>query len=201
MWKKSQFATVLIACIGIFAGSSGTEAAGIKAGGMVPAGTESKGADTAEADTAGLDAAAKGEYRRSPEWMDLKPAQEKAADQGKKIMIFVEAEWCGICRRLEREVFKDADVLQKLRSSFISVMIDVDSKSPLWFNGQELTVRQFAQQHNVSAVPTLLFVDEEGEIMAHKTGFVPAGRLAALLAFIDSDSFGRQSLEEYLNEM
>ncbi|TVQ67871.1 MAG: DUF255 domain-containing protein, partial [Balneolaceae bacterium] len=97
------------------------------------------------------DAPSKDEESRDPDWMDLKSAQEKAVDRGKKIMVFVEAEWCGICRRMEREVFTDADVLQQLRSSYVSVMIDVDSKSPLWFNGKEISVRQLAQQFNVTA--------------------------------------------------
>lgn len=140
------------------------------------------------------------EESRDIDWMDLKFAQQKAVEQGKKIMVFVEAEWCGICRRMEREVFTDTDVLHQLRSSYVSVMIDVDSKSPQWFNGEELSVRQLAQQFKVSAVPTLLFVDEDGDVLAHQTGFVPAERMAALLTFIISDSFGRQSLEEYMEE-
>jgi len=137
------------------------------------------------------------DHRGSPDWQDLGSAQQLAAEQGLMIMIFFEAEWCGICRRLESEVFTDPDVLQKLRTSYLPVMIDVDSKSPVWFNGEEMGVRQFAQQNNISAVPSLLFVDDAGEVLAHQTGFVPAERMASLLAFIASDSFGRQSFEEF----
>ncbi|GEM_PF-344508 len=133
-----------------------------------------------------------------PGWQDLGPAQEMAVAENKKVMIFVEAEWCGICRRLEREVFSDPAVLQKLHGSYVPVMIDVDSKTPVVFNGEEFTVRRFAQQHNITAVPTLLFLDEKGKVMAHQTGFIPVERMASLLDFIDSAAFGRQSFEEYL---
>ncbi len=137
------------------------------------------------------------DQREGPDWQDLGSAQQLAAEQGLMILIFFEAEWCGICRRLESEVFTDPAVLQKLGKSYVPVMIDVDSKSPQWFNGQKLSVRQLAQQFNVSAVPSLLFVDDAGEVMAHHTGFIPTERMASLLAFIASDSFGRQSFEEF----
>ncbi len=136
-----------------------------------------------------------------PEWQDLGPAQERAVTEEKKIMIFFEAEWCGICRRLESEVFSNQTVLRKLHGSYIPVMIDVDSKSPVLFNGEELSVRRFAQQNNILTVPTLLFVDEAGNVMAHQAGFIPAERMKALLDFVDSEAFGRQSFEEFLDSL
>ena len=173
MWKTIFFTALIISCVSGHAGSSGVAAGALQM---------SEKED---------------DQRGGPDWQDLGLAQQLAAEQGLMILIFFEAEWCGICRRLESEVFTDPAVLQKLGKSYVPVMIDVDSKSPQWFNGQKLSVRQLAQQFNVSAVPSLLFVDDAGEVMAHHTGFIPTERMASLLAFIASDSFGRQSFEEF----
>lgn len=134
------------------------------------------------------------------EWLKLEKAQNAAINDGKTIMVFVEAEWCGICRRMENEIFPQ-EVIQKLiREKYHPVTIDLDSREKVIYNGQEMTEREFARKMNVSATPTIIFINPQGEVLAHQIGFNPTDRFEALLHFISSDQFGEVPFEEYFKK-
>jgi thioredoxin-related protein len=132
------------------------------------------------------------------EWMKLEEAQEAAETDGKNIMVFVEAEWCGFCRQMENNVFPQAEIQKIIDEKYHPVTIDLDSRELVRFNGDEMTEREFARTMNVSVTPTFLFINPEGEVLAHQVGYNPADRFEALLLFIYSDQFGEISFEEYI---
>ncbi len=134
------------------------------------------------------------------QWQRLEYAQKHAAEQGKTVLIFVEADWCGICRRMLRDVFPDQEVQLRIDNSYVPVMINVESRKQVLYNGETYTHREFARSMGVGAVPTLLFVSADGEVMAHKTGFVSVDQMTVLLDFIVSDKFGTLSFDEFLSE-
>jgi len=131
------------------------------------------------------------------EWLKLEKAQSAATNDGKTIMVFVEAEWCGICRRMENEIFPQVAIQTLIREKYHPVTIDLDSREKVIYNGQEMTEREFARKMNVSATPTIIFINPQGEVLAHQIGFNPADRFESLLNFINSDQFGEMPFEEY----
>jgi thioredoxin-related protein len=131
------------------------------------------------------------------EWITLEVAQEAAVNDGKKIMVFIEAEWCGFCRQMEQNVFPEAKIQKIVDEMYHPVTIDLDSGNAVHFNGQQMTEREFARAMNVSATPTFLFINPGGDVLAHQVGYNPADRFEALLLFIYADEFGEISFEEY----
>ena len=131
-------------------------------------------------------------------WVKLEKAQQAAVTDGKNIMVFVEAEWCGFCRQMENIVFPQAEIQKIIDEKYHPVTIDLDSRELVRFNGDEMTEREFARTMNVSVTPTFLFINPEGEVLAHQVGYNPADRFEALLLFIYSDQFGEISFEEYI---
>ncbi|MFT7880406.1 MAG: thioredoxin fold domain-containing protein [Sulfurimonas sp.] len=62
-------------------------------------------------------------------------ASIKALAEDKLIMIFYTAEHCRYCKKMEREVMSDADVITALEKEFVSVKIDAErKKNPIDFN-------------------------------------------------------------------
>ncbi|UFH59656.1 thioredoxin family protein [Sulfurovum mangrovi] len=61
-------------------------------------------------------------------------ASIKALAEDKMIMIFYTAAHCRYCKKMEREVLSDSDVIAALEKEFVSVKIDVErEKNPLDF--------------------------------------------------------------------
>ena len=133
----------------------------------------------------------------SPEWKSMDMAQELAEQDKKPIFIFVEAEWCGLCKQMKRNVFPDGNIKKLLSEQFHMVSIDLDSKNRITFNDKEMTEREFARTMEVMATPTMIFVDYKGEEMGRRPGFMDMEGFNKLLLYVNSDQFTEVSFEDF----
>lgn len=101
-------------------------------------------------------------------------ALEKSEDKGKPIFVDAYASWCGPCKWMTRNVFTDDEVGDYYNENFINVKLDMEKGEG----------RTFARKYGVSAYPTLLYLDSEGEVVhkvmgARRTdGFIQEGKKA-----------------------
>ncbi|MCE9583144.1 MAG: thioredoxin fold domain-containing protein [Planctomycetes bacterium] len=88
---------------------------------------------------------------------------QKALDAGKKsgrlVQVDWTAEWCGWCKKLEKETYSDAEVQKYINATFINVRMDKDKNAEL------------AAKLNVGGIPALLFIDGDGRIVGRIVGF------------------------------
>lgn len=117
----------------------------------------------------------------------FKEAQELAAKEHKIIFMDAYTSWCGPCKRMARDVFTDANVGKFFNQHFVNIKVDMEKGE-----GPRL-----AGKYRVTAYPTLLFLDEKGEVVhAVKGGrsvdqFVDLGK-AALSKMDKSDEYAQQ---------
>lgn len=131
------------------------------------------------------------------EWHELGKAQELAAENDKKVLVYANARWCTYCKKMEKEVFTQEQVQQKTNKHFYTVWVDIESQDSLSFRGQKLTQQQFARVMRVSGTPTFIFFDEEGEIIAGQPGFIPEDLYMQILDFVGTDAYLEQSFGEF----
>ncbi len=88
-----------------------------------------------------------------------KEAIELAQKEDKLIFVDANTSWCGPCRRMAANVFTQQKVGDFYNGRFINMKIDMEKGDV-----------DFRAKYNVSAYPTLLFVNAEGEIIKKKVG-------------------------------
>ncbi|MDR8391188.1 thioredoxin fold domain-containing protein [Aliifodinibius sp. S!AR15-10] len=133
-------------------------------------------------------------------WYSLKEAQQLANTSDKKVFIYMEASWCGYCKKMENEVFPVKEVQDAMQEYFYPVRMDIESDKEITFNGTQMTKKEFASSIRVTGTPTHLFLDGKGEILGKQPGFIPADVFKSLLSYVGSDAFGQIKFEQYLNE-
>lgn len=104
-------------------------------------------------------------------WMDsLEEAQREAARLGRPLLVKWTAVWCGPCRTMDREAYRDKAVVDALRSSFVIASIDFDEQ------------HQLAREHAVRALPTIQIFDAGGEERDRRVGLQTPARMDAWLS-------------------
>lgn len=97
-------------------------------------------------------------------------AIELAKKEHKVIFMDAYATWCGPCKRMSKDVFTKKEVGDFYNKHFINLKMDMEKG-----DGPKL-----ASKYKVSAYPTLIFIDEEGEVVNLSKGALPPDRFLAL---------------------
>lgn len=134
------------------------------------------------------------------EWLSLEDAQIKAAETGKKILLFGYAEWCTYCLKTRKETFPDSTVLASLEEHFIPAQIDAESEREIVFNGKSMPEYELARYLRLASYPTHYFLDSKGEILGAQPGFLEPFVYGSLLEYVGTDAFKVLSFEEYIEE-
>ena len=88
-------------------------------------------------------------------WHDWGPAAfERARDEGKPVMLFLGAFWCGVCQRMDETTLSHTEVIALLNAYFVSVRVE-DAQRP------DIDVR-----YNRNGWPTIVFMSAEGDYLA-----------------------------------
>ena len=105
----------------------------------------------------------------SPEYTEFDEAIKKAQKEKKLIMVKATSEYCFYCKKMDREVFSEKEVLDVLSKNFASVEIDVNKKKlPA---GLEYKV-----------TPTYIFLDENAKELKKVAGAFDKSDFLKILA-------------------
>ncbi len=135
------------------------------------------------------------------EWIELEEAQVKAAETGKKILIFGYSETCGYCFKMRRESFPDSTVLASLEKYFIPVQLEAESEREVVYNGNSVPEYELARYLRLYSYPTHYFIDSKGEVMAAQPGYIEPDIYALMLDFVGTGAINTQDFSSYVEEI
>lgn len=98
------------------------------------------------------------------------------------------------------DTFPASSVQDSLVQYFHPVRIDIESDKEVQFNGDEYTQKQLAKKLRVTATPTMIFVDPEGEILGTQPGYLPPRVLDKLLTYVGQELFNTLEFKAYLEQ-
>jgi thioredoxin-related protein len=102
-------------------------------------------------------------------WLkSLKTALSEAKKSRRLVMVDFYADWCGYCKKLDRETFTDKRVIQ-LAGQVIPVKLNAEDGG----EGQ-----QAAMRYAVQGLPAIFFLNPEGKQVGTIGGFMPAAPFA-----------------------
>jgi thiol:disulfide interchange protein len=98
------------------------------------------------------------------------PGDEAALAErdGKPILYFVTAEWCGPCRALEEKLFSDPEKAERIESWYVPVVVE-DQRADRGSNPPE--VAALMERFRVRSIPTLIIVLPDGTPVATQAGY------------------------------
>ena len=111
----------------------------------------------------------------------LEVALQQARQEEKRTLLKFGAEWCAPCKIMNKTTLQDPDVKALIRNGYVYVDIDIDD-----FEGYNLK-----KQYRVQQVPTVMVLDQRGNIIERHDGAMGTSRLIDLLQTHDPQRYSR----------
>jgi len=122
---------------------------------------------------------------------DFEAAKEQAKKEDKMLLVdFSGSDWCGWCKKLDREVFAQPEFLKGVKKDFVLVMIDSPRDKSLLSEKASKQNPELQKKYRISGYPTVLIMDAAGEVL-DKTGYRNGGAKAYVKYLKDVKKYAR----------
>jgi protein disulfide-isomerase len=112
-------------------------------------------------------------------WLtDYKQAQQQAKANNKILLLdFTGSDWCGWCKKFDREVLLKPEFKDFARNNLVVVELDFPRTKPQTPELRKQN-RELAQQYEIVGFPTILVLSADGQKLWRYDGYFPDGPAA-----------------------
>lgn len=135
-------------------------------------------------------------------WMTFNEALEAQKENPKKILIDAYTIWCGPCKMLDKNTFQNADVADYLNEHYYAVKFNAEGNETVTYKEKEFnnpnyqagksgrnSQHELSQAFGIGAYPTILFMDEKGDLITPLPGYKTPQQLELYLKLFYNDDY------------
>lgn len=130
-------------------------------------------------------------------WLPFEKGVSEAQRTGKKVMIDVYTDWCGWCKRMDRDTYANAEIADYLAKKYIAIRLNAESEASLHYRGESYTERELAEAFGITGYPSIIFLKENGEPITVYPGYANAQQFRTVLSYVADDHYLTTSFEDY----
>lgn len=121
-------------------------------------------------------------------WLGYQEGLARAKESKRPVLLAFTADWCKYCRKMKQETYTDAEVAAYLNENLVPVMVDTEKQ------------RDVAGQYFVRSLPTIWFLDGEGNRIANLPGYVDAPTFLKVLKYIGTGSYKDTEFKAFMEK-
>ncbi len=132
-------------------------------------------------------------------WQELDEVNEQIKKQPKKVLIKVYADWCGPCKLMDRTTMQDPHIIDYINEHYYAIRLNSEERSSLDFQGEVFKFISFGSggYHELPVallngdvrLPSLVFLDEEMQLIQGIPGYQDAKSLEVMLNYFAEDAY------------
>ena len=143
-------------------------------------------------------------------WVTLEKAVELQKKKPKKIMMDVYTNWCGPCKMLDRNTFQNPDVVKYVNENYYAVKFNAEGNDVITFKNNTYSnpnynpananrrnsAHQLAGYFQIQAYPTIVFLDEDQNLLTPLRGYQTPPQLELYLKLFKSNAHKEMDTQE-----
>jgi len=141
-------------------------------------------------------------------WLTIEEAQALNDKAPRKIFIDMYTDWCGWCKVMDQRTFSQPDIAEYLNTYFYPVKFNAEGRNPAVFKGQTFNFNPQYRSHELAialmqgkmSYPTIVYLNEELQILSVVPGFQAPENLRPILVFFAQNYYQRMSWEDFQKE-
>lgn len=143
-----------------------------------------------------------------PEWfkesfMDMGEDVEEAKEDDKHVMLFMSLKFCPYCTKMLKDNFVEGAKHQPyIEQNFDVIAIDVKGSKEIAINeDQSMTEADYARHLKVQYTPTILFLNQENEIVVRVNGYRSSQNFKYILDYVKNKEYKNMTLTQYVEKV
>jgi thioredoxin-related protein len=132
-----------------------------------------------------------GAQEKQIQWLDWDTGMALAQRTGRPVLVDVYTDWCGWCKRMDRDVYANPEVREYLSSRFVTIKLDAEAPDPAHYEGRDHTSITLAERFKVTSYPMTIFLKSNGQHSINVPGYVPAEKFLTVLRYIGEGHLDR----------
>jgi thioredoxin-related protein len=138
-----------------------------------------------------------------PDWfkesfLEFEDDVAEAAAAGRRVMLYFHQDGCPYCARLVEENFTDPELKAFIIENFDGITLNMwGDRAVVSVAGQDFTEKSFAAALQVQYTPTLVFLDENGQVALRLNGYYPPQDFRAALDYVARKLEQKLSFAQY----
>ncbi len=132
-------------------------------------------------------------------WLSFEEAVEKSKTEKKKVFIDVYTDWCGWCKVMDKNTFSQPVIAKYLNENFYAVKLNAEQREDIIFRDHTFKFVASGSRgyhelaasllNNKLSYPTVVFLDENFNIIQPLPGYQKPDRFEMIVKFIGGDNF------------
>nr|WP_297783264.1 DUF255 domain-containing protein [uncultured Allomuricauda sp.] len=143
------------------------------------------------------------------DWISWEEAVQlsKTDAQPKKIFVDVYTDWCGWCKKMDKNTFQHPDVSKYMQDNFYMVKLDAEGKDPIEYQGKTFKFVPSGRRgyHELAAAllqgrmsyPTVVFLDEQLNMLSPVPGYQQVEPFMQIAKYFGENIYKDKDWESY----
>jgi thioredoxin-related protein len=140
-------------------------------------------------------------------WMTFEEAVEKSKTEKRLVFIDVYTDWCGWCKVMDKNTFSEPSVAKILNEKFYPVKFNAEQRDDVQFDGKTFRFQAYgnggthelanALLNNKLSYPTVVFLDENFDMIQPLPGYQKAPEFHKIIQFIGEGHFRKMKWADW----
>ena len=140
-------------------------------------------------------------------WYSIEEATALAKTDPRPIFVDAYTDWCGWCKKLDKDTFSNPVIAEILNSKYYAVKFDAEGKEPVTFQGREfVNDGSLGKTHQLAyallqgklGYPTVVFLTATSELITPVSGYKTPVQIEPMLVYFAGTTWQKQSYEEFM---